>query len=320
MRCFGFVLALMLVLPGSSYAQNPTVRLIEIGTPEPDRWFTPVALNSHGVVLGMVGRNQDISRLSAYTWTRKGGFRFILNSAEPRDINDRGTIVGISRVCGSSGCEARGFMWTPSRGVRDLGDFWPHTINDKGSMAGYCQNRDFGSSPCARIGGRTHVFSGFDNILDINEHNVVVGFTHGANGVRAVMWSPGLGLRDLDGTSELGGVAFAINDGGMIVGEGKNPATTWTRNAAIWTPLGRAEFPDPGSIAYGISNRGWIVGHAEGHRPALWLLGPRLVLLPVPADAMASSFNAALHVNNAGHIAGHVLVDGQERALFWIVR
>jgi hypothetical protein len=322
MRSFGFSAVLALALTGSAYAQTPTVRMIEIGTPEPGQTFYAVSLNRHGTVLGIVGREGPRHLYKTYTWTRSGGFRFIMDNAEPYDINDRGTIVGVWNMCGpETSCEPSGFMWTPSGGVTDLGRFNPSVINEKGSMAGFCWNL---MTECARIKGRTYPIPELDSVYDINERDVVVGHYHRAEdaALRAALWTPSLGLRDLDPASEPGGIAHSINDSAIIAGYSL-PDEEGTA-ATLWTPLGRAEIRGRSSAAFAVSNRGWIVGRVDGFRPALWLLGPRLVLLPVPDGAEQSPANAALYVNDAGHIVGRVWVnrpDGRrEVSILWIVQ
>jgi hypothetical protein len=89
--------------------------------------------------------------------------------------------------------------------------------------------------------------------------------------------------------------------------------------AAVWTPVGRAGDTHFNSYAWGVSNRGWVVGQAEEH-PSLWLLGGRLVKLPT-GQVPPNSGNGAYDVNDAGHIVGRLWISNtQQRSVLWIVR
>lgn len=299
------------------YGQSPTVATIELGTPEADSQFGAIAINASGVVVGTLARDGQVGdrRFAVYTWTRSGGFRLILDNAMARDINDSGVVVGSWRFCADDSCLPRGFVWTPAAGVRDLGTMTPVAINNRRDIAGYCGDLQ---SACVRSGTTTRRLPDTFSAFDINERGIVAGFDRPGTEVRAAIWGSGLGLRQLDqmpGPS----AAYAINDGGLVAGEGAVPASPhgFREQAAVWTPVGRAGDTHFNSYAFGLSNRGWIVGQAQG-RPALWLLGGRLITLPI-GQAQPSSGHTARDVNDAGHIVGTLLVGDQTRSVVWIV-
>jgi hypothetical protein len=309
MRQFPLALVIVAALAGSAGAQPLRVEAIDIGEPEANSAFGAAAINSHGVVVGTLARlDRTINRFAVYTWTRSGGFRLIVENAEARDINDKGVIVG-NHFDAERTWPPRGFRWSPSNGFRDLGPMIPATINNRGEMVGSCLDREL---PCLQSGSTIHYLPDGFAAFDINERGTAAGFYRVASGeLRPAVWARRLGLRILDERTDTT-AAYAINDSGIAAGEGPS--------AALWTPLGRVNAPQPDSNAYAISNRGWIVGEVS-QRAALWLLGPRLVLLPPLAGLPAETRSWTTDVNDAGQIIGRNWVSNDDvRSVLWVVR
>jgi hypothetical protein len=321
MRHFSFAVALGVVLAMSDpAAQSPTIQTIELGSLEPGARSWAVAINSASVVVGTsTNRNFSPWRHRVFTWTRLGGFRIVMENAQASDINDRGVIIGVRRLCAyDERCGESGFSWSPSAGAVDLGTFRPVTINNAGTMAGFVS--DVTGPSIRRNGELQRLPDGFIP-MDINERNVVSGDDRVDIEQRvryAAVWASSIGLRRLDSTGREG-TGPGINDSGMVAGMSFYVDSGGHHvNATLYTPLGPAVvMSPPSSDARAISNRGWIVG-AVGLKPALWLLGPRLVELPTPGSPNGGT---AVDVNDAGHIIGRSNGGSSEmRSYLWIVR
>lgn len=75
-----------------------------------------LTVNADGVTAGVLHADGGFE---AVLWAADGGLRRLgARSAEPRDIDARGRVVG--RVLGARG--ARAFLWTEADGLRELGD------------------------------------------------------------------------------------------------------------------------------------------------------------------------------------------------------
>jgi hypothetical protein len=71
-----------------------------------------------------------------------------------------------------------GFSWSAAIGLKDLGNFFPYAVNNRGEMAGTCGE----STPCAVIGGSVveiPVDSDFAIAFDISDRGVVAGWMYG---------------------------------------------------------------------------------------------------------------------------------------------
>jgi uncharacterized membrane protein len=295
------------------------IELIEIGrTFGADVSSNAVAVNHRGVVainLARPGRPN-----AAYTWSASRGLRLHVEAAAPRDINNRGHLVGTT-ACEESGCTQSGFVWTPTTGVQNLGDFIPEAVNEKGDMAGTCTDT---STACVRIAGRVITIAPALSIAqDINEKGVVAGalMDEATDGRwHPFVWSPSEGLRLLDDSGAEHGSANAINDSGQAVGtltrfENERPFTAATR----WRRIGRivATHPDP-TVALGVNNIGRVVGYGGtdagvAEYAILWRLG-KIIALPRGSHTNAIAFD----INNSGLVAGTGFSPNQNStALIW---
>ena len=140
--------------------------------------------------------------------------------------------------------------------------------------------------------------------LDVNDRGVVVGvrFEAGTVDLHAFRRSARGELTDLGP-----GVARAVNDRGVVVGEGW--VTPGTSRATLWDARGRAHDLGigDGSSATDINDRGQVVGHASdplGDRAFVVSLGSAPVFLP-PAPGTDPHHEIATAINERGDVAGY---------------
>jgi uncharacterized membrane protein len=315
MRYFAVVGLLFTIGLLDAQAQR-TIRHIDIGGAY-TRSFA-LAVNGHGLVVGE-GSMGDSHAM--FTWTAARGLREVLPNASPADVNNRGQVVG-TIACVE--CVERGFVWTASSGVRELGDFYPFAINESGDMAGEC---GADKRPCAMIGGQRFISASAGRATGINESGVVSGTriipTSGAQ--RAFVWTRTGGRRELNHAPWGQGDARAINDFGQVVGAlTGNPAGPEAGNfvAVRWREIGRitAVHTDP-TVAFAVENHGWVVGLASSAAqnaiyPILWRNG-RVTRLPLGVNGVSGY---ASDINESGVIAGVVsLANFTNRATVWLL-
>jgi uncharacterized membrane protein len=320
----GFALALLVGVTSISTdaQQGPPIQTTRLPAPQAGAEAFGNAINGRGVVAGTIvlDRNSATPRSQAFTWMPSGGYRVILENASASDINDRGQVLGFRRHCAyDEECDWHAYVWSPSTGAVDLGDdVVPSAINNNGTIVGEYRHvwprRGF-----VRIGTTMRDLPGGLLPQDVNDRGVVAGFYYHPSVpiFRAAVWGSAFGLRDLDADSTSFGVAEAINNAGFAVGWRKHGTNNQDPiRAMTWTPFGGAGTPQTGTLANEITDRGWVVGEAN-RRPALWLVGRRLVALPIPSDA---TFGGALDANDAGQIVGYFATLHSRHTLIWTVR
>jgi probable HAF family extracellular repeat protein len=279
-------------------------------------------INNRGAVTGGVYRGSPFqweTRFEAFVWNN-GTVQFLgtLGGANSfaNAINDLGEVTGTSTTADG---QYHAFVWSPGRGMEDIGPGEGHGINANGVVVGT-------SGPTAfrwtRATGRQVLLplrDGYQAVaLDINRTGVAVGSSLDATGRRAVLWAPdGSGPKDL-GT--LGGdysEARAIADNGVIVG---TSSTASYLAPFRWTPRGGMEaltMPGYAGNAVGVSLAGAVgessrfdpppsrfgTGSADQRQRCLWL--PNGWCRPVSSDGTLSA------INDSGVIAGVMPTSGQ---------
>jgi probable HAF family extracellular repeat protein len=167
-----------------------------------------LSLNDISQVVGTA--HVDQSATHAFLWDKREGMRDLgtLGGRESvaRSINNNCQIVGNSFVgAGDPRPEGeRAFLWTQAAGMTDLGT----------------------------------QFEGWSRAYEINSGGVVLGWRRRGSVVCGFVWSPDSGVIDIVGE---GGRAFfpcAINDSGLVIGEGDDPlgkrrAFSWTREGGL---------------------------------------------------------------------------------------
>jgi probable HAF family extracellular repeat protein len=165
-------------------------------------------------------------------------------------VNDSSQVVGTAHVDQSA---THGFLWDRSEGMRDLG-----TLGGRDSVARSINNncQIVGSSYVGAgepkqeaeraflwtsAGGMTNLgsqFEGWSRAIAINNAGVVLGWRLRKGVVCSFVWSPELGVIDIVGEGERAFFPCAINDSGLVIGEGddsagKRRAFSWTREEGL---------------------------------------------------------------------------------------
>ncbi|MER7457219.1 hypothetical protein [Micromonospora sp. NPDC126480] len=231
----------------------------------------------------------------------------------PRDINERGEVVGF---CQSDAYAARPCRWRHGR-PHDLG-----TLDDRGTGTALAVNDHgdvVGDNQTFIRGGETRAFLWRRGVLTdlggvgdrsatgINNRAQVIGVHHTDAGQRAFLWQRGR-LTDLGTLGGSESVPADINERGQIVGtsttaDGARHAFLWDRGRMInlGTPSGE-------SGAQAVNDRGEVTGWtvaADGTRQSFrWHLGVRTEFTGYAGD-----------INEAGWIGGTSA--DPRRALVW---
>lgn len=194
-------------------------------------------------------------------------------------INKSGAVVGYS--CLGSQCtgDYHAFLWTPSRGIQDLGT----------------------------LPGGTETFA-----LGINSANHVVGSVQLPNNRGAAfIWTPTTGMRELVPNSGFQGYqAVAINDSDEVVGSFDDPTDNQI-HAFLWTQANGLKdlgvLPGGWSEAMGINKSGDVVGFARDGNNAgysvIWTQGRTIQKLAPLAGVGLNG--AATGINTSGEIAAN---------------
>lgn len=259
MRLSAFALFLLFVPIATAHADRPTraprVEMEVIGSVSEAEYVMPNAINNRGQVV-LLAVTQGVN--NAYLWTRESGFQLIVENAFPRDINDRGDVIGIMD-CSPNFCDRSGFIWNAKDGLRDLGGFLPLAVNERGDMAGSCDV----IAACALIRGELHVwpteFGCGAGATAINARGDVVGGLFCDDGRQSAMFWPRHG-RDIQLDFS---IAFDINNAGLIVGQSLLGlhSVALTRRGMVWTN------PQYGPVAEAVNARGWAAGIDYGKGP-----------------------------------------------------
>jgi hypothetical protein len=335
---FALIAVFVAVASSMTSAQlNAAVETIDLGMPATPAGATelrlsPVAINAHGAVAGsfLWSDENGSEHMWAFTWTRGRGFTILMTNAAAIDINDHGDVVGYRYPCppplpeeGNSCDQQRGSLWSTRSGFVDLGDMIPSAINNARRIVGHCADL---AASCLRVGNTVRRLARNFVAADLNERNVLAGtvvrfLANGDIVARAAVWMASTGVRELDRGGPDGRV-FSINEAAMVAGtqRARDAAPgVIPQQAAVWTLFGGAGAPvGPNSEARAISDRGWVVGLANGG-PALWRIGGRLLQLPTPRAL--SGTGGAVGVNDAGEIVGSATTEeGENRGYLWIVR
>jgi probable HAF family extracellular repeat protein len=284
--------------------------LVDLGTlGGPTSWA--IGLNNRGQVVGAADTTFQGQTWHGFFWDPQTGLMDLGTLGGPTSyawaLNNRGQIVGAADLAGTTapGQKWRAYIWDKKRGMVDLGSLGGPTsdargINDRGQVVGaadmadaawpnqhwhaYLWDEEAGMADLGTLGGPTSFARG------INDKDTVVGsadtgfwnYDYGWWQVRAFIWNPKVGMRDLGTLGGPTSYAWALNNRGQIVGAADVEGTTvpgqkW--HACLW------------DIKDGLVDLNDLISASEG-----WEL----------TDARA--------INNAGQIAGYGLHNGSWRA------
>ena len=220
------------------------------------------------------------------------------------DINDRDVVVGYAETCICSNSERVlqiPFAWDPLSGVRSIpvpGAKDLVQINNAnvavGNIRGSARDgfvHDLTTGETTRLGALLPPAQyPWTEAADINDLGVVTG-RHRSNDAlsfHGYIWSAAAGptlLPHLNGSMVLDVQPWAINNAGVVVGMAE--VAEHVLHAFVWDAengirdLNDLVTPPPNFIldrAFGINNRGWIVG--DGHFGPNWSTSQAFVLIP----------------------------------------
>lgn len=199
------------------------------------------------------------------------------------------------------------------------GNSTAEVINNRQLVAGTCTSRK--QPPITGFvweNGTAQTFSALTGTperanwpFDVNDSNVIVGGPlppSQAGGVAPAFRITGSKLEPLPVIGDRTAMwAYAINQGGVIVGMANGPSTEPRANAVIWQD-GAVSYLDAGdsveSVAFGINNAGVVVGYVWGDTDkegAIWIDGA-LETLPHFSDDLPDDI--ATGINDARTVIG----------------
>jgi probable HAF family extracellular repeat protein len=267
------LVALAFTLAVSPLAPTYTLRDL---TPLPNGLTSAAyAVNNSGIVAGLSSLSDGSQH--AVVWTKNGihdiGTLGGQNSFGD-GINDAGQIIGRSDL--SDGISSHAFLWTSAGGMLDLGTLGGQNsvglgINDAGQIVGTSDLSDGISSHAflwTSAGGMQDLGSlnGDSTAFAINNAGEIVGYyAYSAHFYHAFLWTPANGMQDLASLDGGGSGAFAINNAGVIAGDGFESSVAPYSRAARWSPSLLLQYIGAGlaSHASAINDSGRIVGSAQ---------------------------------------------------------
>jgi uncharacterized membrane protein len=197
----------------------------------------------------------------------------------PSSINLTGEVVGtLVTPTGALSESNAAFVWTPAGGIQTLtlppGRTYSfgRAISDSGDVAGYTTNssssianNEFSSMVYEKGVGSTDLgtFGGDASFaFGINNSDQVVGEVQQGNSSSAYFWDKTIGFTAITplGNSNVG-YASGVNEAGVVTGEYRNQAFTWTRSSG----LAFLQSPGTSFSAFGgneITNLGAVLGTA----------------------------------------------------------
>jgi len=193
-------------------------------------------------------------------------------------------------------------------------------INDHGVVVGTGSTTAFGSSPLPLIwqGGAVSTLplpagQTFGRANDVNIHNVAVGSVNGGSLERAALYTTGgsIQLSATTGNGSFMTTAFAINDSGLVAGNGIDPSNAALNVGMVIDPQTNSAISIGalagmnGPLAFDISNAGHVVGSSMLNQgsgmPFVWRPNTGMIGVPLP---VGTSQGSARGVNSAGWVVG----------------
>ncbi len=271
-------------------------------------FITPEAINNRGDVVGSIWPTPDAPfGITAFIWTRKGGFEIIAPGAVAWDINDRGDVTGTYYPCNT--CGPAGFLWNEHTGFSSLGRVQPQAINNRGDVAGQCDP----FVACAIVRGQLtewpcNLDGCFMQARAINDRGDVVVLREFSNFGSDLTVYPRTGDPIFLGDA----VGNDINNRGVVVGySSANFPQLWTAtNEALAPPV--TFF----GALQAVNAKGLAVGYSLNNEAIAWDSKTDVLTILRAEDMWA----AAHDVNDRGDILGTAFLDGAVQMVLWRVR
>jgi probable HAF family extracellular repeat protein len=277
------------------------------------------ALNNKGYIVGQL-QNPLEAPPHAFVWPPGQEIWDLGTFGGPHSnafcVNDSSQVVGQADTDRPA---PHGFLWDESEGMRDLGTLGgrnslAHSINNACQIvgsgyvgAGEPKQEAERAFLWTSAGGMINLgdqFEGWSRAVAINNAGVVLGWRLRRGVVCGFVWSPELGVIDIVGEGERPFFPRAINDSGLVIGEGddssgKRRAYSWTREVGL-KQLAVADDFHP----FDVDVHGTIVGNVYSrpwNRPYLYRTGTSEFLALPFVEEHHTSVNA---INRSGVIIG----------------
>ena len=166
-----------------------------------------------------------------------------------------------------------------------------------------------------------HVFGDQSKVLGVNDSDVMVGWSNGAETpYGGYVREGGVNTNLPEAPGQSWSVASAINNSGVAVGKSGDFGVKWTKSGGSWsiadtlTVSGRSQ-----AAAAGINEAGDIVGdsYGPGYRAIHWAPGTTSGTV-LPYAGGTGSWNLAFDINDdADIIVGYSISGGIDRAAVW---
>ncbi len=279
---FGAALALGIGagLAPAALAQTPAYTIIDLGVVGSSTASQAFGMSTDG--RSVVGRSLG-NPTSATLWTAGAGLQALpnlagRNFAVANDVNNAGLAVGSSTTT-SFGAGALPVVWNNG------------AISALTMPSGYTVGQANG----------------------VNAAGVVVGAVGSGVGQRGAIYNGGVGSV-ITATTANGSymtVAFGINDAGLVVGTGIDPANAalnvgmvYDSVTGVMSTVGALPAAN-GALNFGVGNGGHVVGSSMFNQgsgqPFVWTASGGMTAIPLPAGTSQAS---ARGVNSAGWVVG----------------
>jgi probable HAF family extracellular repeat protein len=253
----------------------------EIGSVN-DYYLSIQGLNNKGCLVGQLRKPLD-ALPHAFVWPSGQEIQDLGTFGGPHSsascVNESGQVVGAAHVDHSA---MHAFLWDKSEGMRDLGTLGgrnsiARSINNNGQIVGNSYIDAGDPKPEAERaflwtlgGGMTNLgnqFEGWSRAVAINGEGVVLGWRLTGSVICGFVWSPDLGVVDIVGEEGRAFFPCAINDSGLVIGEGddssgKRRAFTWTcedglKQLAVPDDFHPSDVDAHGRIVGNVNSRPW---------------------------------------------------------------
>ncbi len=283
---------------------SPETGMVDIGTLPGATNSNAVGMNNAGQVVGLTEDYSDPSNpvFRAFSWTLAGGIvelPTLGGSSIAHAVNDAGQIVGQSAVPGEG---SHAVMWTPAGDIIDLGgnNSYATAVNATGQVIGespygrgFFWTESDGMIDIGSFGG------GFTLAIALNDSGQVVGQSVTMNGEwHAFSWTQSGGMVDLGTFGGFYSEALSVNGSGQVVGSSSLPLDE-DRHAFIWTQeTGMVDLGAGSYLAIDINTAGQVVGQSSDYGVFFWTKDVGIVNLGPGQVGFGS-------INNAGQIVGN---------------